>query len=151
MGISSFKDCPVWLTDFVESLINLITPSTFIGEIGFCYLSPEKEKNKTNRWVIAVYLLPYELSGGGKDGAHVLPEFSLDLSAFLKKFSKVDAISWKVTRNFEDGFDGPKLLVEGVYQKTKKLQFHFYTNPPASEKPSVVFDVKTMECRPKQK
>lgn len=150
MGIRASIDCPEWLRGFIGEIVAFITPFSFIGEIGFCYLDPENKENNTNRWVIASYLLPYELAGGQKDGAHVLPEFSLDVSGLLQKFSKVLAVEWKVRRNYLDGLEGPEIVIEGTYKNDKNVQFHFYADPPSGEKPLVVFDIKTLTSRPKK-
>ena len=53
MGIESSEECPKWLLDFVSKISSLLNPLGFIGQLGFRYLSPDADKNKTKRWLLA--------------------------------------------------------------------------------------------------
>ncbi len=143
MGIKFSNECPAWLKALMENVVGLITPLDFVGELGFCYLNPEDKSNNTGKWVIAVYVLAYEVAGGGRDGANLLPEFSIDMLGLYGSFSAVSSFEWRVKRNYLDGLEGPEVYVEGSCKSGQEVQFHFYSDPPEGEKPSIVLDSTT--------
>lgn len=155
MGIKKSEDCPSWLVGLIKEVSNLIQPLGFIGQIGFRYLSPDVPKNNTNRWVIAVYLVPHELSGGKQDGSSVVSGFCFDLQKLSEFFYEVSTLEWKVPRGYTDGLDGPEVWLEGTYaigvapDHEKPVQLHIYSEPPADEAPAIVLDVNTNSLRAK--
>ena len=155
MGIESSEECPKWLLDFVSKISSLLNPLGFIGQLGFRYLSPDADKNKTKRWLLAVYIVPHELSGGKHDGSSVVSGFCLNPNGLLEIFSEVSTLEWRVPRGYTDGLDGPEVWLEGTYaigvaaDHEKQVQLHIYSEPPADEAPAIVLDVNTNTLRTK--
>lgn len=147
MGIERSQSCPAWVKSFVEELAKLIQPRSFMGQLGFRYLDPLDEKNTTRRWLIAIYAVPHEVAGGKHDGSSVVADFTFDVLKLLKLFSEVSTLEWKVNHCYTDGLDGPEVWLEGVYRSGEKVRVHVYSDPPADESPTVIFDVRTSKSR----
>lgn len=149
MGIElPSSGAPVWLQDLIRKVGDLLKPLGFLGQLGFRYLEPAAENNYAGRWVIAVYLVPHELLGGKQDGHAAISGFCFDVLKFVEFFSSVSALEWHVPREYTDGLTGPELWLEGIYE-TYPVQFHFYSESPSDELPSLVFDVVTRTAKPK--
>lgn len=145
MGIECQEATPVWLENLFQGVGNLVIPLGFIGELGFRYLEPDNPANTTQRWLLAVYLIPHELAGGKHDGSSVVAGFSLSITEVSKLFN-VSSVVWNVPRAYTDGLAGPEVWLEGVYDSGHgcfPVQLHIYSDPPKDEKPSVVLNTHT--------
>jgi len=149
MGIVSPEKTPEWIEELIQSISSDLKPSGLIGQLGFRYLPPDAPMNSTQRWLIGVYLVPYELSGGRYDGAEAVAGFSMNIKGLLSLFSDVLTLEWKVPRGYTDGLSGPEVWLEGTYRQSKKVQLHIYADPPLDEVPDLVLDVTTNELRVK--
>jgi len=150
MGIEKPKKTIKWLEELVTKVSNLILPLGFIGQLGFRYLEPLTNHNPVNRWIVWLYLVPHELSGGRHDGAAVVSGFCLDLKQLLTLFSEVRTLEWKVTRGYTDGLAGPEVWLEGeLLENDVPVQLHFFSEPPLDEHPDLVLDVHTNTLRAK--
>lgn len=152
MGIERAETAPTWLETLIYSVGNLLRPLGFIGELGFRFLSPEAKANTTKRWLIAVYIIPHELSGGKDDGASVMSGFCVNLLALNSIFLEISTLEWRVPRSYTDGLAGPEVWLEGTYAgapECKQIQLHVYAEPPADESPALVLDVTTNTLRTK--
>lgn len=151
MGIEITEDGPAWLHELVRKIGQQFRPLGFIGQLGFRYLEPDCPGNITRRWLIGVYLIPTELSGGSHDGAAILAGFGLDLLTLISLFSTVTTVEWRVPRSYTDGLSGPEVWLEGMYRDTEAVQLHLYADCPSDEFPSLVLDVATHELRAKSR
>ena len=150
MGIEKSKGTEKWLQKFITKVCDSIAPLGFIGQLRFRYLEPRTHHNHSDRWVIWVYLVPHELSGGRHDGAAVVSGFCLNLQQLLTLFSKVTTLEWKVTRGYTDGLAGPEVWLEGeLLEENVPVQFHFFSEPPSDELPDLILDVHTNTLRAK--
>lgn len=150
MSIEISPAPPPWLTELIRIIGEQFRPLGFIGQLGFRYLQPGVPENSTRRWLIGVYLVPHELSGGKHDGSVVVAGFCFNLQVLLDLFSDITALEWRVPRSYADGFSGPEVWLEGNYMGTKPVQLHIYADSPADEAPSLVLDVGTGVLRPKE-
>lgn len=148
MGIESSQDCPSWLSGLLKKIADTMLSLSFSGQLGFRYLPQDDENNQINKWVLAVYLLPNEVSGGRDDGALAVPGFSLDLVKLTSLFSEVKSMGWTVPRVYNDGLDGPEVWIEGLVDDNK-ISFHFYADPPFDESPELILDFNEDKVRPK--
>ena len=126
-----------------------LKPLGFIVQIGFRYLTPDSSQNTTGRWLIGIYLIPHELSGGAHDGAAVVSGFCLNIQALLSLFSHISTLEWRVPRSYTDGLTGPEVWLEGNYRGKQQVQLHVYAEPPSDEQPSLALDVATNTLRAK--
>jgi hypothetical protein len=149
MGIECPADHPEWVKDLTRVVADSVRPLGFIGQFGFRYLPPNDPQNQTQRWLIGIYLIPHELSGGSCDGATVVSGFCLNMQALLKIFSEVSTLEWRVPRRYTDGLAGPEVWLEGLYRGTQPVQLHVYAEPPSDEDPALVLDVATNTLRAK--
>lgn len=149
MALELTEDGPPWLFGLIRSIGALFRPLGFLGQLGFRYLAPDATGNTTQRWLVGVYLVPTELSGGSKDGAMILPGFGINLLAMANLFSSVTTLEWRVPRGYTDGLAGPEVWLEGVYHGTESVQLHVYADCPADEFPALVLDVTTNTLRAK--
>jgi hypothetical protein len=149
MTIEITENLPEWLPGLIAKIGDHFCPLGFIGQLGFRYLAPDAAENATRRWLIGVYLIPYELSGGKNDGASVVAGFCFNLHAVVALFSKVETLEWRVPRGYTDGLAGPEVWLEG-YLNDLPIQLHVYADCPADELPSLVMDVATNTLRAKQ-
>jgi hypothetical protein len=67
MGIETAENVPGWIQQLVRDIGEQLHPLGFMGQLGFRYLPPAAQANITHRWVIGIYPVPYELSGGKRD------------------------------------------------------------------------------------
>lgn len=148
MAIEFPADLPDWLPGLITKIGDQFRPLGFIAQLGFRYLAPDAKDNATRRWVIGVYLVPYELSGGNHDGAAVVAGFCVNLQALVAIFSKVETLEWRVPRGYTDGLSGPQVWLEGCFNDLP-VQLHVYGECPADELPSLVLDVTTNTLRAK--
>jgi len=149
MAIKSTAEHPSWIIELVRRVSKLITPLGVIGQLGFRYLPTDDSKNITGRWLIGIYLVPLELSGGRADGATTVAGFRLDALGLTRLLSDVSTLEWRVPRSYNNGLAGPELWLEGVYQETHAVQLHVYSEPPLDESPDLVLDVTTNTPRAK--
>ena len=150
MAIEISPTPPPWLTELVRVLGDQLRPLGFIGQLGFRYLQPGDKENATRRWLIGIYLVPHELSGGKYDGAAVIAGFCFNLRILLDLFSDITVLEWRVPRSYTDGLSGPEVWIEGNYMGTKPVQLHIYADSPSDEKPALVLDVATNVLRVKE-
>ena len=146
VGIECNEDTPSWLIRLFKEAGNLVIPLGFIGDLGFRYLSPNDPANTTQRWLLALYLIPHELAGGKHDGSSVVAGFSLSITELSKLFIEVSSVVWRVPRFYTDGLAGPEVWLEGVYDSGEEcvaVQLHLYSEPPNDEKPSVILNTHT--------
>ena len=148
MGIEVSKEFPDWLKEFVKSVSAYISPISFGCQLWFRYLSPDDDINRSTRWLLAIYLLPNEISGGRYDGSLALPDFTLDVMKLQELFSEISVLRWKVTRAYNDGLDGPEFWLEGIFND-KRISLHIYSIPPADELSEFVLDASTGNVRAK--
>jgi hypothetical protein len=148
MSIETPEDAPRWLCDFIKEIGKQFRPLGFIGQLGFRYLAPDAPANTTKRWLIGVYLVPYELAGGKNDGAAVISGFCFNLQKLLTLFSSVETLEWRVPRGYTDGLSGPEVWLEG-HVNDLSVQLHIYADCPADELPALVMDVATNTLRAK--
>ena len=150
MAIEESGEPATWLVNFISEVSSCILPLGFIGQLGFRYSEPLSIRNCLDRWIIWVYLVPHELSGGRHDGMAVVSGFRLNIQQLLTRFSEVTALEWKVTRGYTDGLAGPEVWLEGELLKDDvPVQFHFFSEPPSDELPDLVLDVHTNTLRAK--
>jgi len=149
MGIECSESIPAWLCDLIREIGQQFRPLGFIGQLGFRYLAPNLKGNRSQRWLIAIYLIPTELSGGSHDGASMLPGFSMSLLALTGLFSELTTLEWKVPRSYTDGLFGPEVWLEGIYRGMEPVQLHIYADCPSDEFPALVLDVTTNTLRAK--
>ena len=149
MGIEYPEKSPQWINDLVREVADRFQPLGFIGQIGFRYLDPDAPENSTHCWLIGVYLVPHELSGGQHDGAAVVAGFCLNINGILSLFSNVRTLEWRAPRRYTGGLAGPEVWLEGVYRESEKVQLHIYSEPPDEEMPALVLDVTTNVLRAK--
>lgn len=149
MSLELTDNSPTWLRKLIREIGELIRPLGFIGQLGFRYLAPDASGNTTRRWLVGVYLVPTELSGGSKDGAMILPGFGINLLSLVNLFSEITTLEWRVPRGYTDGLAGPEVWLEGVYHGTESVQLHVYADCPADEFPALVLDVTTNTLRAK--
>jgi hypothetical protein len=149
MGIECPADHPEWVQDLMQAVADNVRPLGFIGQFGFRYLPPDVPENRTQRWLIGIYLVPHELTGGSNDGAAVVSGFCLNIHALLSLFSIVSTLEWRVPRRYTDGLTGPEVWLEGLYRGTQSVQLHIYAEPPSDEAPALVLDVTTNILRAK--
>jgi len=152
VGIERADDTPEWLEKLVCQLGALLKPMGFIGELGFRYLSPESAANTTKCWLVAVYIVPHELSGGKHDGAAVMSGFCINLLSLNSVFLETSTLEWRVPKSYTDGLAGPEVWLEGQYDdgcELKRVQLHVYAEPPSDESPALVLDVTTNTLRAK--
>ena len=140
---------PEWIQNLIQDIGDRFQPLGFIGQLGFRYLPPDSPQNTTQRWLIGVYLVPYELSGGKQDGVAVVAGFGFDLLPLLTIFSGITTLEWRVPRSYTDGLSGPELWLEGRYRGTESVQLHVYAECPADELSALVLDVATNTLRSK--
>lgn len=126
-----------------------IIPLGFIGQLGFRYLAPHVSQNYSDRWLIAVYLVPHEIAGGRYDGAAVVSGFCFNILGLFSLFSRVSTLEWRVPRGYTNGLAGPEVWLEGLYNGTQRIQLHIYAEPPSDEAPTIVLDVTTNTLRAK--
>ena len=143
MALEFVENGPLWIHNLIRSVSESVCPLGFIGQLGFRYLAPDGIGNTTQRWLIGIYLVPTELSGGNTDGAIVLPGFSIDLLNLTRLFSDIKTLEWKVPRGYTDGLAGPEVWLEGTYCGTEFVQLHIYADCPADEVPALVLNVTT--------
>jgi hypothetical protein len=148
MAIELPEAPPSWLHELIVAIGEQFRPLGFIGQLGFRYLAPEASANTTKRWLIGVYLVPYELAGGKNDGATVIAGFCFNLHPVIALFSKLETLEWRVPRGYTDGLSGPEVWLEGLF-KDLPVQLHIYADCPADESPSLVMDVTTNTLRAK--
>jgi hypothetical protein len=148
MAIELPESPPSWLRELIVAIGEQFRPLGFIGQLGFRYLAPEASENTTKRWLIGVYLVPYELAGGKNDGATVIAGFCFNLHPVIALFSKLETLEWRVPRGYTDGLSGPEVWLEGLF-KDLPVQLHIYADCPADESPSLVMDVTTNTLRAK--
>lgn len=149
MGIEMPEGHPEWIGDIVRVVGDSMQPLGVLGQLGFRYLEPTAEINHTGRWLIAIYCVPTELSGGPKDGASVLPGFCLNLRPVLALFSDLVTVEWRVPRSYTDGLAGPEVWIEGSYRGAEAVQLHIYADCPSDEMAALVWDVVTDTLRVK--
>lgn len=149
MGIECPTDHPEWVKDLIREVADEIRPLGFIGQIGFRYLPPNVPQNTLKHWVIGVYLVPHELSGGRQDGAAAVSGFCLNILKVIALFSELLTLEWRVPRGYTDGLAGPEVWLEGLYRGTQRVQLHIYADPPSDEAPALVLDVATNTLRAK--
>lgn len=149
MGIECSEEAPDWLCSLIRQIGQQFRPLGFIGQLGFRYLAPNASGNRSQRWLIGVYLIPTELSGGTQDGAAMLPGFVIDLVSLAGLFSDLTTLEWKVPRGYTDGLVGPEVWLEGVYRGMESVQLHIYADCPSDEFPALVLDVTTDVLRAK--
>jgi hypothetical protein len=149
MPIENPTDHPEWMQALMRELSGTIRPLGFIGQLGFRYLAPESAQNATQRWLLGVYLVPHELSGGRHDGAAAVSGFCLDIHTLITLFSAVSTLEWRVPRRYTNGLAGPEVWLEGLYCGTQRVQLHIYAEPPSDEAPDLVLDVVTNTLRAK--
>lgn len=149
MGIETTESVPEWIQQLVRDIGEQIRPLGVIGQLGFRYLPPDASMNPTQRWVIGIYPVPYELAGGKRDGVVVVSGFYLDLLKTISQFSNITTLEWRVPRRYTDGLSGPELWLEGHYQNNEPVQLHVYAECPADELPALVLDVVTGTFRVK--
>jgi hypothetical protein len=149
MGIETAENVPAWIQQLVRDIGEQLHPLGFMGQLGFRYLPPDAQANITQRWVIGIYPVPYELSGGKRDGVVVVAGFCLDLLKTMSQFSDITTLEWRVPRRYTDGLSGPEFWLEGRYQNKELVQLHVYADCPADELPTLVLDVVTGTLRVK--
>lgn len=149
MSLELTEASPVWLCNLIREIGELIRPLGFIGQLGFRYLAPGAAGNTTQRWLVGVYLVPTELSGGSRDGAMLIPGFDISMLLLVKLFSEVTTLEWHVSRGYTGGFSGPEVWLEGVYRGTESVQLHIYADCPSDEFPALVLDASTNKFRAK--
>lgn len=148
MTIETPADAPEWLCNFIQEIGKQFRPLGFIGQLGFRYLAPDAQDNTTKRWLVGVYLVPYELSGGKNDGAAVISGFCLNLQKLIAIFSTLETLEWRVPRGYTDGLSGPEVWLEGTVNGLL-VQLHVYADCPSDELPALVMDVATNTLRAK--
>ena len=149
MPIEAPVPMPDWTHSLIQDLGKQFKPLGFLGQMGFRCLDIDAPQNTTQRWLIGVYLVPYELAGGSQDGLDIVAGFRFDVAALLTIFSEVTTLEWRVPRSYTDGLSGPELWLEGLYQGTEPIQLHIYAECPADESSSMVLDVATGALRAK--
>lgn len=149
MGIELPVKTPEWLEELVRRLGELLRPLGFIGELGFRYLSPDAGANTTQRWLLAVYVVPHELAGGKQDGSLVMSGFCINIKKLISLFSEISTLEWRVPKSYTDGLAGPEVWLEGLYAEGIPVQLHIYAEPPSDESPTLVLDVTTNTLRSK--
>ncbi len=149
MALESPVAVPDWIQNLIQDIGDRFHPLGFIGQLGFRYLPPDSPQNTAQRWLIGVYLVPYELSGGQQDGGVAVAGFAFDLLPLLTIFSGITTLEWRVPRGYTDGLSGPELWLEGQYRGTESVQLHVYAECPADELPTLVLDVVTGVLRVK--
>lgn len=149
MGIECPEKHPDWIQELVQRISEQLRPLGFIGQIGFRYLRPNADQNTTGRWLLGIYLIPYELTGGQHDGAAAVSGFCLNIRDLLSIFSEVTTLEWRVPRSYTDGLAGPEVWLEGLYRGSEAVQLHVYADPPSDEAPALVLDVTTNTLRAK--
>ena len=95
MGIETAENVPAWIQQLVRDIGEQLHPLGFMGQLGFRYLPPDAQANITQRWVIGIYPVPYELSGGKRDGVVVVAGFCLDLLKTMSQFSDITTLEWR--------------------------------------------------------
>lgn len=149
MAIETAEKRPDWLDQMIQDIGKQFRPLGSLGQLGFRYLSLDSPYNTTQRWLVGVYLVPYELAGGNQDGLDVVAGFRFDLGTLLSLFSPVSTLEWRVPRSYTDGLSGPELWLEGRYRGGETVQLHIYAECPSDETSTVVLDVATGTFRSK--
>ncbi len=85
-----------------------MTADSPMGPLGYRYGEEE------GYWDVDVYPTPIELVGGASDGEVVVPGFALDVDKLRATFDRIEALVWHSLGFPHD--EGPRLVVEGVYQ-----------------------------------
>ena len=128
----------VWLHQLLETVAGCMTADSPSGPLWYRYREEE------GSWEIDVYPTPVELIGGAVDGEVVAPGFELDVDEFRAAFERVEALMWH-----SQGFphdEGPRLVVEGVYQG-RQVFLQVLAYAPEDEEPGMKLDT----IRPKHR
>ena len=75
-----------------------------------------------------------ELVGGAVDGEVVAPGFELDVEELRAAFERIEALMWHSLGFTHD--EGPKLVLEGVYQG-RKVFLQVLAYAPEDEEPGM--------------
>jgi len=124
-------DAEAWPYQLLGEVANAIEAENMMGPLGCRY------GEEDGFWMIDIYPTPVELVGGAVDGEVVSPIFSLDVEALRAVFDQVDAFQWQPMVCSDD--DGPRLVVEGVYQGREVL-LQVLAYAPEGEEPGIKVD-----------
>lgn len=139
---------PSWLQDLMSKVADSVEPLGAMGPIGYRWLEPNSAFNLDIAWLLAVYPTPYEVAGGSNDGQLMCPGFKLNLQNLLNFFTNVQTVAWRSPSVYTGDLDGPEIVIRGIVAE-HPVHVRFFSIPPDDEKPSVVVNIASGECKEK--
>jgi hypothetical protein len=133
LGQQFFHGSKTWVDGFVEAVAACMTSDSPMGPLGYRYGEEE------GFWEIDVYATPVELVGGAVDGEVVAPGFTLDVEELRPAFDEIKALMWHSLGFPHD--EGPRLVVEGVYQG-REVFLQVLAYAPEDEEPGMRLDTR---------
>lgn len=118
----------VWLHRLLETVAACTIADSPMGPLGYRYGEDE------DFWEVNVYPTPVELVGGAVDGEVVAPGFTLDVEQLQAAFDRIVALMWHSLGFPHD--EGPRLVVEGVYQG-RRVFLQVLAYAPEDEEPGM--------------
>lgn len=125
---------PAWIVTLVEEIVQpAITPLGFFGPIGYRIWDPSNPANTFGGWDIAVFPVPFEISGPGpNDGAYAVNGFVFDIAAVLHTLQEVSRVAWNNPTRYSGELDGPSVEIHAKFAG-KQLRLRFFRMPPQDE------------------
>lgn len=136
---------PKWFPKVMDALTNKIAaepPSEPFPGLSYYFFHPTKKKP----WRCVIYPSMLEIYGGKRDGAWVVPGFTVDLTSLMRVFDKLDRVGWMSPNHWRGHIDCPAVILRGVIDG-ERVMLTVSTQPPDDEEPIAVLDTYKKELR----